>query len=325
MFIHSIFLVALLIGVNSNGEFSVLNYPKSVSFKGHDHLKESTIKEVFFATLGFSNSQFSNWRGLYINDPFDLAEGIATVVVEGLPTIDQPKGHHFPLKTDTEDDSIFYTLKDGINLRYPEAKTQIIHVDLANNLEDQQDSNLFKDIKIEKPKKNTYLKNEAENREFLKDIDLLNAIAEKVPSNIKSDGIPDLFWFKLSSLHPVVDLYGENSTEVKEAKHLLNEALLRLNDAFRQAYDGAVLFSVITSDVSHTRRTRSILATDNERDLNLASDYSEDYPVIFNIVLWLCVVLGFSLLAIALVIGNMDPGRDSIIYRMTNPRMKKDN
>lgn len=91
---------------------------------------------MFFATLGFSNSQFSNWKGLYINDPFNLAEGIATVVVEGLPSIDQPKGHHFPLKTDTEDDSIFYTLKDGINLRYPEGVAHIVHVDLANNLED---------------------------------------------------------------------------------------------------------------------------------------------------------------------------------------------
>ncbi|XP_044762076.1 ATPase H(+)-transporting accessory protein 2 isoform X2 [Coccinella septempunctata] len=324
MLIHSVFVAALLIGAHSDGEFSILNYPKSVSFKGHDHLKESNLKEVYFATLGFSNSQFSNWKGLYINDPFNLAEGIATVVVEGMPSIDQPKGHHFPLKTDTEDDSIFSTLKDGINLRYPDTATQIVHVDLANNLEDS-DNNLFKDIKIEKPNKNTYLKNEAENREFLKDIDLLNAIAEKVHSNIKSDGIPDLFWFKLSSLHPVVDLYGENSTEVKEAKHLLNEAVLRLNEAFRKAYNGAVLFSVITSDASHTRKTRSILATGKDRQLNLASEYSEDFPVIFNIVLWLCVVLGFSLLAISLVIGNMDPGRDSIIYRMTNPRMKKDN
>lgn len=33
----------------------------------------------------------------------------------------------------------------------------------------------------------------------------------------------------------------------------------------------------------------------------------------------------FSLLAISIVIGDMDPGRDSIIYRMTSTRMKKDN
>ncbi|XP_018355021.1 PREDICTED: renin receptor isoform X1 [Trachymyrmex septentrionalis] len=56
-----------------------------------------------------------------------------------------------------------------------------------------------------------------------------------------------------------------------------------------------------------------------------AKTYTEDYPVIFNIMLWFGVVFVFSLLAICIAIANMDPGRDSIIYRMTSNRMKKDN
>ncbi|XP_039312581.1 ATPase H(+)-transporting accessory protein 2 isoform X2 [Solenopsis invicta] len=56
-----------------------------------------------------------------------------------------------------------------------------------------------------------------------------------------------------------------------------------------------------------------------------AKVYNEDYPVIFNIILWFCVVFFFSLLAICIAIADMDPGRDSIIYRMTSNRMKKDN
>lgn len=63
-----------------------------------------------------------------------------------------------------------------------------------------------------------------------------------------------------------------------------------------------------------------------EKDnLNLAPAYSENYPVIFNIILWFGVVLAFSLLAISYAIATMDPGRDSIIYRMTSTRIKKDN
>lgn len=34
---------------------------------------------------------------------------------------------------------------------------------------------------------------------------------------------------------------------------------MRLNTAFRKAYDETVLVNIITSDVSHTRRTRNIL------------------------------------------------------------------
>lgn len=59
--------------------------------------------------------------------------------------------------------------------------------------------------------------------------------------------------------------------------------------------------------------------------LNLAESYSEDFPVIFNIILWFGVLIAFSMLAICYAIAAMDPGRDSIIYRMTSTRIKKDN
>lgn len=60
---------------------------------------------------------------------------------------------------------------------------------------------------------------------------------------------------------------------------------------------------------------------DNETE----DSYDGDYPAIFNIILWFVVVLVFSLISIVYVMVDMDPGRDSIIYRMTSTRMKKDN
>lgn len=58
--------------------------------------------------------------------------------------------------------------------------------------------------------------------------------------------------------------------------------------------------------------------------VNLAPVYSADYPVIFNICLWLLVVLALALYVISLVMWYLDPGRDSIIYRMTSQRIKTD-
>lgn len=63
----------------------------------------------------------------------------------------------------------------------------------------------------------------------------------------------------------------------------------------------------------------------NLEDYNLATQYTSDYPAIFNIVLWLSIILLLAVLATSVAMATMDPGRDSIIYRMTNPRMKKDN
>lgn len=60
-------------------------------------------------------------------------------------------------------------------------------------------------------------------------------------------------------------------------------------------------------------------------NLNLAAEYSPDYPAVFNIILFLVITLSVIVLAASAATGYMDPGRDSIIYRMTNPKMKKDN
>jgi len=76
-------------------------------------------------------------------------------------------------------------------------------------------------------------------------------------------------------------------------------------------------------------RSRRALALDAvmakpSSDLNLGTFYSGDYPVIFNIILFLAIVLIIFVVAVSAAMATMDPGRDSIIYRMTNPRMKKD-
>ena len=41
------------------------------------------------------------------------------------------------------------------------------------------------------------------------------------------------------------------------------------------------------------------LQEDHQTDINLATVYSPDYPVIFNIILWFGIVFAFSLLAIS--------------------------
>ncbi|XP_031566540.1 renin receptor-like [Actinia tenebrosa] len=56
--------------------------------------------------------------------------------------------------------------------------------------------------------------------------------------------------------------------------------------------------------------------------LNVAYNYTPFYSIIFNIWLWLFIALVLTVYVIALVLWYMDPGRDSIIYRMTSQRMK---
>lgn len=98
---------------------------------------------------------------------------------------------------------------------------------------------------------------------FYRQLKILFQVEHKV---VQKDGVRDVFWFQLNSLHALSDLHGENSTETVEAKQLLNEVILRLSAAFTKAYKGNVLVNIITNDVSHTRRSRSILQAIEEAE-----------------------------------------------------------
>jgi renin receptor len=58
--------------------------------------------------------------------------------------------------------------------------------------------------------------------------------------------------------------------------------------------------------------------------MNRAKAVDPNYAAIFNIILWTVIVLAVVIFSVSVAIWNMDPGRDSIIYRMTSQRIKKD-
>jgi len=100
-----------------------------------------------------------------------------------------------------------------------------------------------------------------------------------------------------------------------------------MTDMYGDDYVVLVL-SLPESNIVQSRKTRSLLATDDAvpsaKDINLAEAWSEDYPVIFHIILWLVVFMALLIIFVTHGMMTMDPGSDSIIYRMTTTRIKKD-
>ncbi|XP_065224985.1 renin receptor [Planococcus citri] len=149
----------------------------------------------------------------------------------------------------------------------------------------------------------------------------LESVSPKGAIDVKN-GSPQLF---------LVDLTSMSNDEVRDAINSLEKSTQGLSNVLE-----IILSSDGKTSISYDREKRqSPPATDeanetqkpiiNANTLNLADDYDENFPVIFNIMLWFSLALIFALIAICMVIANMDPGRDSIIYRMTSTRMKKDN
>lgn len=128
------------------------------------------------------------------------------------------------------------------------------------------------------------------------------------------------------SLDAVTKTHEVGSPAHNEIVKVLKTSIEELVVSAEKAYKNKALITLIaTAQSIHRRVRRAAVATDDDKKYNIAPAYDENYPVIFNIIFWFSVVMIFSLLAISLAIGNMDPGRDSIIYRMTSTRMKKDN
>ncbi|XP_067616591.1 ATPase H(+)-transporting accessory protein 2 [Eurosta solidaginis] len=113
--------------------------------------------------------------------------------------------------------------------------------------------------------------------------------------------------------------------DVENTKLRLVKSLNSIQELTENESDKSLLFIVIAHDDNILRKKRDALLGTKTNTYNLAAYYDQNYPVIFNIILWFMVALGLSLLAVCYAIADMDPGRDSIIYRMTSTRMKKDN
>lgn len=68
-------------------ELIVLNTPKSIEFKGDSEVPAESLSSVLSATLGYSIDGLSSWDGLFVNDPFNAAKSVVSVVVEGVDSL----------------------------------------------------------------------------------------------------------------------------------------------------------------------------------------------------------------------------------------------
>jgi hypothetical protein len=67
-------------------------------------------------------------------------------------------------------------------------------------------------------------------------------------------------WLDSTALHALSDLHGPSSSQVLSATKILSSALAGINEVFEKNCDGKVFIATVTTDSSHTRRTRSLLA-----------------------------------------------------------------
>lgn len=360
---HCYFIIGCFAAAVDYQGLYVLHSPHDVKFStatvSPSPLRTSQLPDLISASIGFTPSQDFDWTGLASGNPLKRPRAVAVVEFDGFRDVDlaldRPK---FTISVDSAPGWAHQITADRIYERFPtqDLRTiEIVNDDTIYAVKTQyqllldsvsvRPSDLEADLHSEKstfggssPQLVSLNTTNTPDLAFLLDVQLLFEVVEALPTKkaiLSAGSAVDLFWFRFSSLQELIPVYGKDSPQVSEAVSIVRRVLKRFEKSFLDVYgDDVVLFFLAVDyripSVVLSRALRSLLsvapteAPNNVTSRNVALDYNEDYPAIFNIIFFTMLIISLSVFAIALGTWHMDPGRDSIIYRMTSQRIKKD-
>ncbi|XP_022093857.1 renin receptor-like [Acanthaster planci] len=339
--------------VNCEDTLFIAHSPSYVEFqRDAGPIDVTEVPDVLSLALGLSSSKAVKWAGLAVGDlfrrpkanilitietednSFSLESGSSTrlqypvrgsgavdlrTIVDTITSMygDRPllleltpdiKGFH----VSAEYQSVFKTLPDTLNEVLPLLKG---------------DGSIVADSRLG----SLNLTNPADVA-LLSELQFLREVTGRLREDptVVTDNIPDLFTFTLAGLSVIQSKYGADSTQAQDAARMVSSFISKFSSEMASLYDGDLLIEVMTphQEPFVSRQSRSLLAVatsppPSETIGNKATPYDETYPVIFNIVLWMGILLALAIYAVSYALWYLDPG-DTIIYRMTSQRMKID-
>ncbi|KAK2148980.1 hypothetical protein LSH36_473g03010 [Paralvinella palmiformis] len=338
-------------------EFIVTHAPEHVQFvKDSEELPLSEIQDVISLTFGFDVDKDLSWKGLAAGNLFLRPKATILISVEGPQNLQLAIDGRAIYKTaedvsELDTDNVAYNI---LNLAGKEEKPLIVDLSLESRVLEVRSHHpdLFRDVPATLDKlRDTFADGgsglfssaqlgslnitKPNDLTFIGELHMIKTIIDAVQDKGQQlqGRLPNFFHFKIRGLQKMFDAYGDRSKQAEDAQKLLSDFIGQITAKLRQIYADNVVVEVVTVPRSQqtTRRMRHLLELDAnptaspvQVDLNLAAEYSDMYPIVFNMMLWFVIVMFITLLAISYGIWYMDPGRDSIIYRMTSQRMKKD-
>ncbi|XP_053162290.1 renin receptor isoform X2 [Hemicordylus capensis] len=301
--------------------------------------------------MGFSIEEDLAWPGLAVGDLFRRPRATVLVTVAGIDKLMLPKtGISYPVENAvpfsldgvanaihtlfSEETPVVVQLAPSEERVYMAGKANSVFEDLSVTLR-QLRNRLFQDNSIlASLPLNSLSRNNEVDLLFLSELQVLHDITSLLSrhKHLAKDHSPDLYSLELSGLEEIGKRYGEDSQQFKDASQILADSLQKFADEMYSLYGGNAVVEVVTMktfDTPLVRKSRSILQSTQspkvpDNQYNLGYPYGFNYAVIFNIILWIMIGLAIAVIVISYNLWNMDPGYDSIIYRMTNQKIRMD-
>uniref|UniRef100_UPI00358F648B renin receptor n=1 Tax=Myxine glutinosa TaxID=7769 RepID=UPI00358F648B len=310
--------------------FYIAKAPSSVTFDPKaGQVPGDRLGDVVAMAMGFSVEEPLHWSGLMAGDLFNRPKGAFLVTVATSRTLPFPRevisypannvdwGMSEPLKS-----SLLSTFDSplviSINPLAKEFESKNTGKDFADV--EQLGRVEFADVSNRRSSLNASLQ---PDHLFLQEMEFLRLLREML-STTTMDASPALVSVSLTGLAAVERLHGDEAKPTFDARQLLVTRITEVAMAVDWMCKGKALAVVATTDSIPEvvpLVQRNLLAAD-EKDPNLGYKYSSNYSVIFNIILWLCILLSLALILTAYSLASMDPGSDSLIYRVSSQRLK---
>ena len=351
-----ILAVCCLLGHVCCQELIVTHAPKFVKFQEQaNNLQTSDVSKVITHTLGVPTDDVK-WSGLSLESLFKRPKAnvlMTVVTAEGKEPLNVKNVAKYPVKNDVPSVDVG-SMMNQIQNTFFESNPLMIDAGMDNNFFDvHSDFDVFRklpdtmrrmadrlmdsDSVLNQHTVGTLNSSHPTDLKLMGELqmiqDVINTMFDKPEMmNRKS---PDLFSFTVTGLRDVIDRHGSKSTQTSDANDLVSNFINKMTEDFKKLYKDNVVVEVLTiipEKTGYVRKVRSLKADPTpspspptiKETLNLSEDYDENYPAIFNIILWFMIILAIVLFAVCYGMWHMDPGRDSIIYRMTTTRLKKD-
>uniref|UniRef100_A0A3Q3IX25 Renin receptor n=1 Tax=Monopterus albus TaxID=43700 RepID=A0A3Q3IX25_MONAL len=333
-FFPGVFVLCFLVTIGVHGDsLTVLQAPDFVSFqKGDWPMSGEKIPDLVALTMGFSVQEDLSWPGLQAGPLFQRPRANVLVVVRGVDSLalsqsvaSYPLENPVPFTLDSvaetvhslfaEDTPVVLQLAPSEERLYMLGKANVVFEELPVTLQQirarlSQDGSVLPSLLLSSLSRNAELQRH---------------------KHLAKDHSPDLYSLELSGLEELSRAYGQDSPQYRDATAILASAVQKFGEEVYGLYGSSAVVEVVTVktfEAPLTRKSRSILESiqisNPGSPYNLAYKYNFNYSVIFNIVLWLMIGLALAVIAISYNLWNMDPGYDSIIYRMTNQKIRMD-
>ncbi|KAF3843358.1 hypothetical protein F7725_002207 [Dissostichus mawsoni] len=289
---------------------TVLQSPDFVSFqKGDWPISGEKIPDLVALTMGFSVQEDLAWPGLKAGPLFQRPRANVLVVVRGVDSLDMPNSvasypleNPVPFTLDSVAETVHSLFAEDtpVVLQLAPSEERLYMLGKANAV--------FEDLPVTLQQIRARLSQDGSVLASLP-LNSLSRNAER-HKHLAKDHSPDLYSLELSGLEELSRVYGQDSPQYRDATAILATVLQKFGEDVYGLYGNSTVVEVVTSNPGSP--------------YNLAYKYNFQYAVIFNIVLWLMIALALAVIVTSYNLWNMDPGYDSIIYRMTNQKIRMD-